>query len=144
MGKVECSKCTRCFRIAGVCVKCFSLVSEERDELEAVLGAIVLAAKMPEDYQHGLPAWITELVIRGEAAAYPRTEDVEEIQRLQAIIASKLHVRRCHDCGHEFYAADSKRPYCLCDQCGSQDTRRVKCSTAAHCLSHRKELGRGD
>lgn len=50
----------------------------------------------------------------------------EKITQLQAIIDAKLHLRRCHDCGHEFYAADSKRPYCLCDKCRSQDTRLVK------------------
>ena len=48
-----------------------------------------------------------------------------EIGRLQAIIAAKLHQRRCHDCGHVGWHADFKQPYCLCEKCGSQDTRRV-------------------
>jgi len=49
-----------------------------------------------------------------------------EVQRLTAIIDAKLHLRRCHDCGYFFYAADAVVPYCLCDKCKSQDTRRVR------------------
>lgn len=45
---------------------------------------------------------------------------------LHTIIASKLHQRKCHDCGHVGYYADARAPYCLCDNCGSLDTRRVK------------------
>lgn len=45
---------------------------------------------------------------------------------LRGIIAEKLHLRRCHDCGLEFYAADSVVPYCVCDRCGSRDTRMVR------------------
>ncbi|MFA5056537.1 MAG: hypothetical protein WC485_00350 [Opitutaceae bacterium] len=48
-----------------------------------------------------------------------------ELKRLREIVGRKLHMRRCHDCGHHGYYADSIRPYCLCDKCGSQDTRRV-------------------
>jgi hypothetical protein len=58
----------------------------------------------------------------------------DEIERLQSIIASKLHRRRCHDCGHVGWYVDSRTPYCLCDRCcswlcdrcRSWDTRRVK------------------
>ena len=53
-------------------------------------------------------------------------EAAAEIERLQSIINAKLHRRRCHDCGHVGWYADSRTPYCLCDQCRSQDTRRVK------------------
>ena len=49
-----------------------------------------------------------------------------EIDRLRAIINAKLHQRKCHDCGHVGWYADSRTPYCLCDQCRSQDTRLVK------------------
>ena len=57
-----------------------------------------------------------------------------EIERLKAIIAAKLHRRKCHDCGHVGWYADSRTPYCLCDRCcswlcdrcRSWDTRRVK------------------
>ena len=49
-----------------------------------------------------------------------------EIDRLRAIINAKLHRRKCHDCGHVGWYADSRTPYCLCDQCRSQDTRLVK------------------
>lgn len=55
-----------------------------------------------------------------------------EIKRLRAIIDelvfdnAKLHRRKCHDCGHAGWYADSRTPYCLCDQCRSQDTRLVK------------------
>lgn len=49
-----------------------------------------------------------------------------EIERLQSIINAKLHRRKCHDCGHVGWYADSRTPYCLCDQCLSQDTRLVK------------------
>jgi hypothetical protein len=58
----------------------------------------------------------------------------DEIERLQSIINAKLHRRRCHDCGHVGWYADSRTPYCLCDRCcswlcdrcRSWDTRRVK------------------
>lgn len=50
----------------------------------------------------------------------------DEIERLRAIINAKLHRRRCHDCGHVGWYADSRLPYCLCDICRSRDTRRVK------------------
>jgi hypothetical protein len=49
-----------------------------------------------------------------------------ESERLRAIIAFKLHQRRCHDCGYVGWYADSRTPYCLCDNCGSWDTRRRK------------------
>lgn len=57
-----------------------------------------------------------------------------EIERLRAIITAKLYRRRCHDCGHVGWYADSRTPYCLCDRCcswlcdrcRSWDTRRVK------------------
>ena len=61
-------------------------------------------------------------------------EQQAEIERLQSIINAKLHQRRCHDCGHVAWYADSRTPYCLCDRCcswlcdrcRSWDTRRVK------------------
>lgn len=59
--------------------------------------------------------------MRGRVAALEA-----EIERLQSIINAKLHRRRCRDCGHVGWYADSRTPYCLCDQCRSQDTRRVK------------------
>lgn len=49
-----------------------------------------------------------------------------EVERVAAILASKLHQRRCHDCGHVFWAAEAYTPYCLCEKCNSQDTRLVK------------------
>ena len=49
-----------------------------------------------------------------------------EIDRLRAIINAKLHRRKCRDCEHVGWYADSRTPYCLCDQCRSQDTRLVK------------------
>lgn len=51
---------------------------------------------------------------------------IDEVVRLRAVINAKLHRRKCHDCGHVGWYADSRTPYCLCDQCRSQDTRRVK------------------
>ena len=50
----------------------------------------------------------------------------DEIVALKAIITAKLHQRKCHDCGHVGWYADSRTPYCLCDRCRSQDTRLVK------------------
>jgi hypothetical protein len=50
----------------------------------------------------------------------------EKVATLEAIIAAKLHQRRCWDCHTVFYAADAITPYCLCDKCGSQDTRLVE------------------
>lgn len=57
------------------------------------------------------------------------TRVADEITALRAIINAKLHRRRCRDCGHVGWYADSRTPYCLCDQCRSQDTRRVKEAT---------------
>jgi len=51
---------------------------------------------------------------------------LDEVRALKAIVSTKLHQRLCWECGHTFYAADSIVPYCLCDNCGSQDTRRAK------------------
>ena len=53
-------------------------------------------------------------------------EQADEIERLRVIITAKLHQRRCHECGHVGWYADSRIPYCLCDKCRSQDTRRIK------------------
>lgn len=53
-------------------------------------------------------------------------DGIREIERLRAIVAAKLHQRRCHDCGHVGWYADGVLPYCACDRCGSQDTRRVR------------------
>ncbi|MGD0781251.1 MAG: hypothetical protein ABSA30_00165 [Candidatus Aminicenantales bacterium] len=48
------------------------------------------------------------------------------LDEILTAVEKKLHRRRCFLCGHVGYYADSIRPYCLCEQCGSQDTRRVK------------------
>lgn len=37
-----------------------------------------------------------------------------------------LHVRRCHDCGHESYHVDNVVPWVTCRMCSSKDTRRLK------------------
>lgn len=57
---------------------------------------------------------------------HPLSAAKAKIESLQAIIDSKLHQRKCHDCGHVSWCSDSIRPYCLCEECGSQDTRRLK------------------
>ena len=54
------------------------------------------------------------------------TRVADEIVGLQAIINAKLHRRKCNDCGHVGWYEDSRTPYCLCEQCKSQDTRLVK------------------
>jgi hypothetical protein len=51
---------------------------------------------------------------------------MDRINRLQAIIDANLHRRCCRYCYLTFYAKDNVVPYCLCPECGSQDTRRVK------------------
>lgn len=60
-----------------------------------------------------------DLIVAAERVAELETQNA----RLQTIVASKLHQRKCHDCGEVFWAADSVTPYCLCEKCGSQDTR---------------------
>lgn len=62
--------------------------------------------------------------IKQQAAEIERLR--AEIEQLRAIINAKLHRRKCHDCGHVGWYADSRTPYCLCDRCRSQDTRLVK------------------
>ena len=54
------------------------------------------------------------------------TRVADEIVALKAIINAKLYQRKCHDCGHVGWYADSRPPYCLCDRCRSQNTRLVK------------------
>lgn len=49
-----------------------------------------------------------------------------EVERLRSIIASKLHQRECRECDYIGWYADCVTPYCLCDKCRSQNTRRVK------------------
>lgn len=48
------------------------------------------------------------------------------VMSLRAIIDAKLHRRKCYTCGHVGYYAAGVVPYCLCDNCKSQDTRKVK------------------
>ena len=52
-------------------------------------------------------------------------DEIEYAIELSEVVNKKLHRRRCHECGHVFFAADSIVPYCLCEKCKSQDTRRV-------------------
>ena len=59
---------------------------QRHKSIAADLSAVEFAAKVPPGYQHGLAAWITELVVRAEGSACPRTEDVEEIERLRAAL----------------------------------------------------------
>ena len=61
-----------------------------------------------------------------QEALEQRDAALAKIERLQTISAAKLHKRKCHECGHTSWCADGISPYCLCDECGSQDTRRVK------------------
>lgn len=65
-----------------------------------------------------------EQIVNGAVQA--AMDNAKEIERLQAIIDAKLHKRKCFECGHVSWCADGIRPYCLCDECGSQDTRRLK------------------
>lgn len=51
---------------------------------------------------------------------------IAEIERLRAILDSKLHQRRCWNCGYVDYHADRIVPYVLCGECGSQDTRPIR------------------
>lgn len=51
---------------------------------------------------------------------------VYEIDRLLEILGRKLHERRCYNCGYVGWYSDCIAPACLCDKCGSQDTRRLK------------------
>jgi len=44
---------------------------------------------------------------------------------LRGIIAEKLHLRRCRDCGCEFYATNGAVPYHDCPRCESRHTRRI-------------------
>ena len=49
-----------------------------------------------------------------------------EIERLTAIIEKKLRRRKCFHCEHVGYYADSILPYRVCEECGSEDTRRME------------------
>lgn len=53
----------------------------------------------------------------------------DEIERLtrerdaaSGVIAEKLHLRRCQDCGCEFYVQNGAVPYC---RCGSWNAERI-------------------
>ena len=49
-----------------------------------------------------------------------------EIKLLREVVQAKLHQRRCWGCGHVGWHADAITPYCLCEKCGSQDTRLLQ------------------
>lgn len=72
------------------------------------------------DVHEGDPA-----VMLSQAKAACRTL-ADEIVQLNAIIREHLHQRRCHDCGGVHWHKDSRVPYVLCPECGSQDTRMVR------------------
>ena len=42
---------------------------------------------------------------------------------------AKMSNRRCHACGYVAYYLDATIPNCLCEQCGSADTRLIKLET---------------
>ena len=66
---------------------------------------------------HSLDAQLTEVW---------RERDVlrQKLVEARKVVEANLHVRRCWECQHEFYAKEGYTPYCLCPVCGSQDTRR--------------------
>jgi len=66
-----------------------------------------------------------ELNINGDLIQEVKDREAE-IEQLRSVIDSLLHERRCVECDTVFYAADGVVPYCLCPQCNSQDTRRLK------------------
>jgi len=39
---------------------------------------------------------------------------------------AKMSHRRCFACKHEAYYLLSTAPYCICEKCGSQDTRLIR------------------
>lgn len=49
--------------------------------------------------------------------------EVEQLRK--AVAKAKMSHRRCGDCGHVAYYLDSISPPCVCDQCGSTDTRLI-------------------
>jgi Zn finger protein HypA/HybF involved in hydrogenase expression len=55
-------------------------------------------------------------------AIYDALVSAEEL--LKAV--GKMSHRRCHGCGHVGYYLDSTIPNCLCEKCGSADTRLIK------------------
>lgn len=57
---------------------------------------------------------------------HPLSEARAKLAEAEAVIAANLHIRLCWGCGLEFWAKDGMVPYCLCPNCGSQDTRRQK------------------
>lgn len=40
--------------------------------------------------------------------------------------AGKMSNRRCRACGHAGYYLSDTIPHCLCEQCGSADTRLIR------------------
>ena len=55
--------------------------------------------------------------------------DEDEVERLRAenkAFKAKMSHRKCHKCGHIGYYTASTLPECLCEQCGSADTRLIR------------------
>lgn len=59
-----------------------------------------------------------------------------------AIDVSKIHKRKCRDCGNVAEHSDNVVPEVLCKKCGSQDTRVVK-DQATRKLDICREFSRG-
>ena len=50
---------------------------------------------------------------------------IDKIERLRVAVAKMSH-RKCWDCGHIAYYLDAIALHCLCEKCGSLDTRLVR------------------
>lgn len=48
----------------------------------------------------------------------------KEVELLQEAVAKMSH-RKCWNCAHVAYYLDAITPHCLCEKCGSQDTRLI-------------------
>jgi uncharacterized OB-fold protein len=51
----------------------------------------------------------------------------QRVEALEELIDARLHIRKCHNCGHVNFYSDNVFPYCCCYECKSPDTRLVKC-----------------
>lgn len=59
-----------------------------------------------------------------DAGADPEETAMVLLAELEKTVAKMSH-RRCWECGHVAYYLDSTIPHCLCEECGSSDTRKI-------------------
>ena len=69
----------------------------------------------------------TETLIHAIYEATGENDPLAELAAIKRDLAKgPLHQRKCRDCGGTHWHSQDRTPGVLCQECGSQDTRRIK------------------